>query len=451
VDIEALFSTLPAGVAVTDPDIVASYARDQSTFTDSSPPLAMLAPTSTDEVSQCLAWAHQHRIPVVPRGAGTGLSGGANAAPGSVVLSLHRMTSLLEIDPVERLAVVQPGMIVGDLRAEVARLGLHYPPDPGSVEMSSIGGNVATNAGGMCCVKYGTTGDFVESLQIVLADGRVMRTGSRTVKGVAGYELTSLFVGSEGTLGVITEITVRLLPAPRSPHTLVASFSSLADAGEAVAGLRREGVSLSMLEILDRTTISAVNDMLRMGLDDVDALLLMQSDARTPAADLDAAEEVCGAAIDLVRSEDPAESELLLAARRQALPALERLGDWLLDDVCVPIARITELIATVAGIADRSGLRIGVFGHAGDGNLHPTVIFDRSDPASHAAAVQAFDEITGAALRLGGTITGEHGVGLLKQDWLRRELDPVNIQVQRAVKLALDPHGILNPGKAIGS
>lgn len=446
--VQLTLGDLPADIVSTDPDIVAGYTHDQSRFTDSAPPAAVLAPSTTDEVAACMRAAHRNQVAVIPRGAGSGLSGAANASADSVVLSLHRMNALREIDTVNRIAVVQPGVVTGDLRARAADVGLFYPPDPGSVEFSTIGGNVATNAGGMCCVKYGVTGDFVLGLEVVLADGRVLHTGRRTIKGVAGYDLTHLLVGSEGTLGVITEITVKLLPSPRAAQTLVASFPDLGGAGRAVASIASTGLVPSMLEILDRTTVHAVDKLSKMGIgEDTAALLLVQSDDIDAVDVLAHVENLCTThgAIEVAVSSDPTEAAMLLEARRLALPALERLGDWLLDDVAVPCSRVTDLIAFVETIAAERGLTIGVFGHAGDGNLHPTIIYDETDPASRDAAISAFNAITRRALELGGTITGEHGVGRLKTGWLAIEHDAVSMSVQRAVKSALDPSGILNP------
>ncbi|TQC44843.1 FAD-binding protein [Rhodococcus sp. WS4] len=433
---------------ITDPDIVASYARDQSRFTPFATPAGLLIPRSTEQISECLAAAHRLGVPVIPRGAGSGLSGAANATSDSVILSLHRMDRILEIDTANRLVVVQPGVVTGTLRAAVAAAGLYYPPDPGSVESCTIGGNIATNAGGLCCVKYGVTGDFVLELEVVLADGRILRTGHRTVKGVAGYDLTRLFVGSEGTLGVVTQAVLRLVPAPRRAHTLVASFAALTAAGQAVIGIVTEGLTPSMLEILDRTTVQAVDAMAKMGLGkDVDALVMVQSDDPDAAAVLARIEQLCtdAGAADIATSDDPEEGAMLLEARRLALPALERLGDWLLDDVCVPRTKITELITAIEDVAARRGLTIGVFGHAGDGNLHPTVIYNEHDPSSRQAARDAFDDITRAALDLGGTVTGEHGVGQLKKSWLAAEQGTVGIDIHRQIKTALDPRRILNP------
>lgn len=445
-----LAALLPPGVLTTDPDIVAAHAHDESQLTPRETPSGLLTPRSTSDVAACLRAASSLGLPVVTRGAGSGLSGAANAPAGSLVLSTRAMTSVIEIDPVERIAVVQAGVVTADLRSAVAARGLFYPPDPGSVEFCTVGGNVATNAGGMCCVKYGVTKDYVLGLEIVLADGRVMRTGRRTVKGVAGYDLTSLLVGSEGTLGVVTEVTVRLLPAPPPASTLVATFASLDDAGRAVAGIVARGLDVSMLEIMDRTTVAAVDALTGMGVG-ADVMLLVQSDRPDPLALLEQVQQVCGlsGAVDVVLTDDPAEGRMLLEARRQALPALERLGDWLLDDVCVPRSRIVDLIAHVQVVAADSGLTIGVFGHAGDGNMHPTIIFDGTDPDSVVAAHDAFDRITSFVLEVGGTITGEHGVGRLKRDWLQHEIDGTSLAVHRAIKDALDPLGILNPGSVV--
>ncbi|MEH3067870.1 MAG: FAD-binding protein [Aeromicrobium erythreum] len=441
---------LPPAIVQTDPDVVAGFAHDEARLAERSTPVAVLSPRDTDEVAACLRAARAAGLAVVTRGAGTGLAGGANAPEGSVVLSTRRLDRIVAIDVEERVAVVQPGVLTGDLRAAVEEVGLFYPPDPGSVAISTIGGNVATDAGGMCCVKYGVTGDYVLGLEVVLADGRVLRTGRRTVKGVAGYDLTHLLVGSEGTLGVITEVTLRLRPAPPAPATVVATFASLPDAGRAVERITADALDVSLLELLDATTLRAIDAHTGMGLDAA-AMLLVQSDQPDPAATLEAVQRACegAGAVDVAVTADAEEGRQLLEARRQALPALERLGDWLLDDVCVPRRAIVALVQGVEQVARAEGLTIGVFGHAGDGNMHPTVILDQRDPESEAAARRAFDAITALALDLGGTVTGEHGVGRLKAGWLARELDPVALDVHRAVKAALDPEGRLNPGSVL--
>jgi glycolate oxidase len=452
--------TLPAAAVITDPDLLASYQRDEADLCGYGTPLAVVRPRSTAEVAAVVRTASAAGIPVVPQGARTGLAGGANAVDGAIVLSLTAMTQILEIDPVDRLAVVQPGVVNADLARAVAEQGLFYPPDPGSWESSTIGGNVATNAGGMCCVKYGVTTEYVLGLEVVLADGEVLRCGRRTAKGVAGYDLTRLFVGSEGTLGVITEITLRLRPPAQPALTLVAVFPTTAAAGAAVTAICAAGTVPSLLELLDRTHLRAIEAYRPMGLDtEAEALLLVAVDTGAQAAaELAAVEELCRAAGagEVYAAGDAAEAEALLAARRLAYRSMEHLaattfpdgnGGVVVDDIAVPRARLVELIDGVAAIAERHGVTVGMVGHAGDGNLHPNIVVDRADPASVARGEAVFDEIMALGLGLGGTCTGEHGVGLLKREWLARELGPVGLRVHRAIKQALDPAGILNPGK----
>ncbi len=450
--LNALAAALPAGAVVTDPDVVAAYAADQCAWVSAGSPAAVVFPATTAEVAAVVALCAEHRVVVVARGAGSGLSGGAAAIDGCVVLCLTRMDRVLDIDVADQLAVVQPGVINADLSKAVAEHGLWYPPDPASWEFSTIGGNVATNAGGLCCVKYGVTADYVLALEVVLADGSVVRTGRRTPKGVAGYDLTRLFVGSEGTLGVVTEVTVRLRRARPAPSTVVASFSSLVEAGAAVIALAAEPSRPALMELIDRTTLCAVDDWKNLELDrDAAALLIVQSDAGGANGAADAASytarcEEAGAEL-VMATDDPAEGAELLAVRRLCYPALERLGATLLDDVAVPLSRVTDLVRAVEKVAERTGVLIGTFGHAGDGNLHPTVVYDATDDAQRALAGEAFDGIVAAALELGGTVTGEHGVGALKSRWLAEEIGPAGLSLHRTVKDALDPLGILNPGK----
>jgi glycolate oxidase len=363
------------------------------------------------------------------------------------------MNRILELDRRGMFAVVQPGVINGSLKAAAAEQGLWYAPDPASWEFSTIGGNLATNAGGLCCVKYGVTGDAVLGLEAVLADASVVRTGGRTVKNVAGYDLTRLFVGSEGTLGVITEATLKLRPRPPKATTLVASFPTLVGAGAAVMDIMAD-TRPSLLELMDRTTVRAVEAARPMGLDvEAAALLLARSDAGgeqgvAECARMLAACEANGATF-VAHSADEAEGELLLGARRFAFPALERQGSTLLDDVGVPLSRIAELLAAVERIAEQREVLIGTFGHAGDGNMHPTLVFDRNDPDAVARARAAFDDILHVVLELGGTITGEHGVGTLKRPFIARQLGPETHRLHLAIKAAVDPLGILNPGKLL--
>jgi glycolate oxidase len=448
----ALQRRLPAGSVVTDPDIVGSYSADHADWVVPGKAAAVVFPTSTEEVSAVVRLARQEGVPVVTRGAGSGLSGGAAAVDGCIVVCLDRMNRIIEVDEANQLAVVQPGVVNGDLKRAARAVGLWYPPDPASFEFSTIGGNLATNAGGLCCLKYGVTADFALGLEVVLSDGSVARFGRRTVKGVAGYDLTRLFVGSEGTLGIITEATVRLRPAPSAPATAVAVLPSLAAAGGAIEEIMRSGPVPSLLELMDRTTIRAVDDWQRMELDrDAAAIVLAQSDAPGGGALAEAAEmarrcEAVGATYTAV-TDDPDEGEALLTARRLAYPALERLGATLLDDVAVPRSNLALLIEAVDEVSTRHGLTIGTFGHAGDGNLHPTIVYDRADQSSGERALAAFDDIVAAALALSGTVTGEHGVGVLKRAWLERELDAGAASLHRLLKDALDPDGILNPGK----
>ncbi|BBA97626.1 putative oxidoreductase [Actinacidiphila reveromycinica] len=448
-----LAAVLPPEALVTDPDVVASYAHDMAGFSDAGTAALVVRPTSVEEVQHVMRTATRFRVPVVPQGARTGLSGGANAVDGCIVLSLAAMDRILEIDPVERVAVVEPGVVNAVLSRAVAEQGLSYPPDPSSWEQCTIGGNIGTGAGGLCCVKYGVTAEYVLGLDVVLADGRLLSTGRRTAKGVAGYDLTRLFVGSEGTLGVVVRAVLALRPAPRPQLTLVAEFPSAAAAGAAVCAVMESGHTPSLLELMDATTLRAVNAMARMGLpESTAALLLAGYDSADPAADLAALAELCTAAgaTEVVPAEDPAESEMLLQARRLALPALEKVSTAsMIDDVCVPRGKLADMLDGVAAIAERFDLTIGVCAHAGDGNTHPIVCFDAQDPDETRRARESFDEIMALGLALGGTITGEHGVGLLKKDWLARELGPLGVELQRGVKAVFDPLGLLNPGKML--
>jgi glycolate oxidase len=444
---------IEADYVTTDPDVLEAYRFDQAGFAKAGRAAALARPRETAEVVQTLRYAQEHDIPVVPQGARTGLSGGASAVDGAILLSLERMDRILDIDETDHTATVQPGVVNSVLSRAVADKGLFYPPDPGSWESSTIGGNVATNAGGLCCVKYGVTSDFVRELEVVLADGRVLRTGRRTAKGVAGYDLVRLFVGSEGTLGVVTEVTVSLRPAAEKPLTALAFFATSTAACSAVTAYLSTGRRPSVLEFMDKATVDAVSAYRDLGFpDDVGAVLIAQSD-RGPAApdDLDAfanAARDWGATEVLVAS-DQTEADLLIEARRLVGVAVQKLGDQLIDDVCVPRSRLAELIDGIAAIGREHGVLIPCCGHAGDGNMHPTVLFDAADPDSVRRGQAAFDAIMELGLRLGGTITGEHGIGTLKRSWLETELGEVGLSVHQAVKQAFDPRGILNPGKVL--
>lgn len=452
--IDALRSRLDADCLITDADRVASYLHDEAEWAAYGIAAVVVRPRTAEDVQAVVQVCLNQDVPVVTRGAGTGLSGGANAVEGCVILSTERMKAIIEINPLERLAVVQPGVVNDDLRAACAELGLWYPPDPASSPWSTIGGNVATNAGGLCCVKYGVTRDYVLGLQVVTGTGELIRVGRRTAKGVAGYDLTGLLVGSEGTLGVVTEATVRLRPAREPEHTVAGYFDSIVDAGKAVEAVAAAGLTPSALELVDRHCLRAVDDWKNMGLSvDANVVLLGRSDAPGPAGIAEAEQMVrcfsSAGATFAVRSEDPEEAEALFAARRLAYPALERLGPVLTEDVCVPKAAVPEMLARIEAIGVRHDVHIANLAHAGDGNLHPLLITPPGDADQRRRAQAAFEEIITDAITLGGTVTGEHGVGLLKRHGLALEQAPAVVSMQRAIKSALDPHGILNPGKVL--
>ena len=452
--VDQLRALLPDAHLITDPDVMDAYRRDEAHLVAPGDPLAVLLARSTQEVSAALRWANEHGVPVVPRGAGTGLAGGATAVDGCLVLSLARMSRILDISGPDQLVVVQPGVITADVDRAAAEVGLMYPPDPSSFESCTIGGNLATNAGGLRCVKYGVTRDSVLGLEVVLADGRVVSTGGRTVKGVAGYDLTRLFVGSEGTLGVITEATLRLRPRPPVPPvTVVASFPSLRAAGQAVSDVVAAGLVPSLLELLDRTTLRAIESWKSMGLDaDTQAMLVAQADgvgAQDCATALFGVFEAAGADF-VAESSDAAEAAQLLQVRRLAYPATERLGRCLVEDVGVPRSRLPEMIERIERAGAEHDVLVATVAHAGDGNLHPTFVFDPADAAEGEVPERvwaAADDVFRAALELGGTLTGEHGVGALKRRWLGLELGSDVMDLHRDIKAALDPKGILNPGK----
>jgi glycolate oxidase len=444
---------------VADPDIKATYAVDESVGATAPSAFEVVRARDLDDVVEVMRWAHETGTPVVPQGARSSLTGSSVAIEGGVVLNTESLDAVTTVDPLEGLAVVGPGVLNLGLKEAAAAQGMFYPPDPASSAFCTIGGNVATNAGGLCCVKYGVTSHYIRALQVVLPGGEVIRTGHRTAKGVAGLDLTGLFVGSEGTLGVITEVTARLVPAPDPALTVLATFDSLAAASRAIVALRRERHLPNLIELLDRAAIGAVQSLADYGFpEDCAAMILVQSDRPGHAAE--DVQRYAGllteaGAVDVAAAEDPAEADLLMAGRRALSPALESMGPRYLEDVCVPVARLTELIARGQDIAARRGLRIVMAGHAGDGNLHPSIFFDPAagpgEPGNREDAEAAFTEIVTTALEMGGTITGEHGVGTLKARWLEQELGHAELERQRRVKALFDPRGILNPGRVYWS
>lgn len=447
-----LIADLPEGMVVTDPAVTEGYRQDRALDPSAGKPLAVVRPRRTEEVQTVLRWASAHSVPVVTRGAGSGLSGGATAVDNGIVLSTEKMRDIT-VDPVTRTAVCQPGLFNAEVKKAVAEHGLWYPPDPSSYEICSIGGNIATNAGGLCCVKYGVTTDYVLGMQVVLADGTAVRLGGPRLKDVAGLSLTKLFVGSEGTLGVITEVTLRLLPAQNALSVVVASFASVGQAIDAVLGVTAR-LRPAMLEFMDSVAINAVEDTLRMDLDrDAAAMLVAGSDERGRAGSQDA--EVIAevfaenGAKEVFSTDDPDEGEAFVAARRFCIPAVEAKGSLLLEDVGVPLPALGHLVTGIARIAEERELMISVIAHAGDGNTHPLLVFDPNDAAMAERAQLAYGEIMDLAIDLGGTITGEHGVGRLKLPWLEDYLGPDVMDLNRRIKQALDPGGILNPGSGI--
>ncbi len=449
VDLTPLLDALPAGSVITDPAGMDAYRWDRANDPGAGTPLAVVRAGCTADVQAAVRFAAAHQLAVVPRGAGSGLSGGSSAVDGCLVVSTERMRAVT-VDPATRTAVVEPGALNVEVKRAAAQHGLWYPPDPSSYEFCSIGGNVATNAGGLCCVKYGVTTDYVLGLTVVLADATAVRLGGARLKDVAGLSLTKLFIGSEGTLGVITQVVLRLIPAQRPPVTLVATFARLDDATRTVLDITAR-TRPSMLEFMDRTSINAVEDVTRMGLDRAAAaLLLVQSDEPVPAA----AGEIAGiaaqcrsnGAVEVYTTDDRDEGEAFTAARRMAIPALERRGSLLLEDVGVPIPQLGALVRGIDRIAGDAGITIAVVAHAGDGNTHPLIVFDRTDADQTERAHRAYAQVMELAMELGGTITGEHGVGRLKKAWLPEYLGPEALELNRRVKAALDPQGILNPG-----
>ncbi|MBY6410716.1 FAD-binding protein [Rhodococcus sp. BP-252] len=450
--VEDLLQVLPSDRVVLDPDVIASYQHDEAEWAPYAAPAAVVRPRTAEDVQLVVKACLAHDAAVVTRGAGTGLSGGANATEGCVVLALDGMDAIKEIDRLERYAVVEPGVVNDHLRAACAEHDLWYPPDPASAPWSTIGGNVATNAGGLCCVKYGVTRDYVMGMQIVTGTGELVRLGRKTAKGVAGYDLAGLMVGSEGTLGIITEVTVKLRPLQDPQRTIAGYFDSIVDAGRAVAAVAAAGLTPSALELIDKQCLIAVDAWKNMGLSvEANVVLLGRIDTPGVIGDQEAEKmlscfDEAGATWSAV-STDQEEADALFAARRLAYPAMERLGPVLTEDVCVPKKHVPEMLSRIEQIGIRHETTIANIAHAGDGNLHPLLITPHDDPDARTRAQAAFAEIIDAALELGGTVTGEHGVGLLKMDGLVQELNPVVLDMHRAVKHALDPRGILNPGK----
>lgn len=428
-----------------------SYSYDASEY--SQRPSCAVWVETVEMVSDILKLANRERIPVVPRGAGTGLTGTATPVGGGIVLDLSRMNKIIKISIEDRLAIVQPGVVYENLEKALAHYGFFFPPDPASGTVCTLGGNVATNAGGVKGAKYGTTRDYVLGLQVVLPDGRIMRTGSKTMKSVSGYDLTKLFVGSEGTLGVVTEITLKINPKTTAASTSMATFDNLEDAGRAVSQVMYSGIIPSVLEILGRDTIMAINQNTDLGLPEVDAILLAETDGYTTGETEFQMEKVMEVfkknnAKVVKKAKSEKEASELWVARKSAYAVLSRIKTHVvLEDVTVPMAKIADLLKGIKAISEKHNIMIATYGHAGDGNLHPQFVYDGYDPEQVKRKKAASAELFQLTIDLGGTLTGEHGIGLQKAPFMTLEHDPAAMDVMRGIKRLLDPNNIINPGK----
>lgn len=416
-------------------------------------PDAAVWPVSTEQVAAIVKFANEHKIPVVPRGAGTSLSGATVPIKGGIIIDLSRMNRILEMSIENRYARVQAGVVCDDLNRALAKHGFIFPPDPASSSVATIGGNVATNAGGIKGAKYGTTRDYVLGLQVVLPTGEVMNTGSYTMKCVSGYDLAKLFIGAEGTLGVITEVTLKINPLPHHAMTAVATFAQLEDAGRAIFQTMTSGVLPSVMEILDKVTLKAIKENTDIDLPDAEAMILTETDGYT-WEEVEAQMEVVlqilkqNHPIEIKTAKDEKDRLNLWKARKSAYATLARVSNsFVLDDVTVPISGIPELLVGIQEIAQRHGLVIATYGHAGDGNLHPQILYDEYDPKQVERTERAEEEIFQLAISLKGTLSGEHGIGLSKANYMTLEHDAVEMALMRQIKRTLDPNNIMNPGK----
>ena len=442
-------------VLTTKEELIA-YSFDGTAMLQQTPGVVVLVENAT-QISAILKYSNEQKIPVVTRGSGTGLSGGSVPVPDCIVLCTVKMNRILQVDPANLTMLVEPGVVTQAIDAEAQKHGLFYPPDPGSMKISTIGGNVAENSGGLRGLKYGVTRDYVLGLQVVLPTGETLQFGTKCAKDVAGYSLKDVFVGSEGTLGVITQVLLKLVPRPKTKKTMVATFHSMTDAAETVSDIIAHRIIPCTLEFLDRTTIQCVENFAKVGLPtDVEALLLMETDGHPAVVD-----EEAGRMTELARkhnakdvrvAKDAAEGEKLATARRSAFSALARVAPTtILEDATVPRSELATMIAFIQQIAEKYKLKIGTFGHMGDGNLHPTFLTDERNKDEIERVHHAFTEIFDKTIALGGTITGEHGIGIAKKEFLPKQAGVAGMETYRRLKTAFDPNGILNPGKVLGN
>jgi glycolate oxidase len=432
-----------------------TYGYDATADVPHEMPEAVVLPKSAEEIQQIVNLARENRIAIYPRGAGTNLSGGTVPLKQGIVMSFQAMNKIVEVDAENLTATVQPGVVIQELNNEVSKYGLIYPPDPGTVTTATMGGSVSENSGGLRGLKYGVTKHYVMGLEVVLANGEKVRFGGKTVKNVTAYDFSNLFVGSEGTLGIITEITSKLVPGPKFRRTMLATYKTVEDAGNTVAGIIAAHVIPATLEIMDNMTTKTVEDYAKIGLPtDAAALLLIEVDGMAESVVLQEAkavqQEVKKHHGELKIATSDAERDKLWSARRAALPALAQLANMvILEDATVPRSRITDMLLACTEIGKKYNLVMGTFGHAGDGNLHPTILADKNNKEEMDRVHKAVDEIFSAALKFGGTLSGEHGIGIAKMKYLGDEIGQSGLNLMKSIKQALDPSCILNPGKMV--
>jgi glycolate oxidase len=450
--VSELSACFPPEAIITQPEDLIAYSYDGTPVLQQLPKAVVMVKTS-EEVAKVLKLASKHGTPVVTRGSGTGLSGGSIPVVGSIVLCTARMNQVLELDTDNLTIMVEPGVINNEVAMRADAVGLFYPPDPGSMKVSTIGGNVSENSGGLRGLKYGVTRDYVMGMEVVLATGETFFTGNKCVKDVAGYSLKDIFIGSEGTLGVVTKILLKLIPRPAARKTLLAVYERMDEAASTVSAIIASKIIPCTMEFLDRTTIRCIENYSKVGLPlDCDAILLLESDGHPAAVDEEAArmEQIAlehGArSVSLAKNAE--EGAKLMTARRMAIPAMARVAPTtILEDATVPRSKLPEMVRFVQKIADKYKLTVGTFGHFGDGNLHPTFLANERDPDEIHRVHEAVTEIFAFAVSLGGTISGEHGIGLTKKSFLPSAIGEVNVRILRELKRVMDPQGILNPGK----